>query len=536
MKSIVSALSIIALGIGLLGCPGGGGSGDSTPAFAVSTTAADFGVVGNPYISTLAVTGGTALFTWTQSGGDVLTGLSLAGTGIVSGTPTVAGNFTSTFTVTDSTGKTAIGSVLFAIHPRTDRVSVDGNGLAVSGASSAPSISGDGSLVAFVSLASFVTGVTGSQVYVHNRQTSQIEVISRDSDTTVVNAGGGVSSDPAISADGRFVAFVSQSTNLVAGVSGQQVYLRDRQTGQTTLVSRSTAGLTASAGSNNTSPAISSNGQFIAFVSNAINLVTGGISGQQIYIRDTVNGTTSLISKDNNLTPAQGNGASSTPSISSDGQVITFASVSTNLLSPAPAVAGQQIYVHDRLAGANGTTSLISKDGTGIAGDGNSSTPSISGDGRFVVFMSLATNLVVASVSGQQIYLHDRNTGTNGTNSLVSHDNNGSPAEGNGASSVPSISSNGQVITFASVSTNLLSPAPAVAGQQIYSQDRLAGANGTTGLVSKDNSVIPAVGLGASDTPSANSNGSFVAFSSSATNLVTAPPAAPSDIYIRALP
>ena len=540
MKSIATILSIIALGLGLVSCSGGGGGGggSSTPAFAISTTAADYGVVGKPYTSTLAATGGTAPFTWTVFISSVLpSGLLLNGaTGVVSGTPTAVGSFNVTFTVTDSTGKTAPGSVLFAIHPRTDRVSVDSNGLAVSGASSAPSISGDGSLVAFVSLASFVTGVTGSQVYVHNRETSQIEVISRDSDTTVVNAGGGVSSDPAISADGRFVAFVSQSTNLVAGVSGQQVYLRDRQTGQTTLVSRNTAGLTASTGSNNTAPAISSDGQFVAFVSNASNLVTGGISGQQIYIRDTVNGTTSLISKDNNLTPIRGDGPSSTPSISSNGQVIAFASVSTNLLSPDPAVAGQQIYVHDRLVGANGTTSLVSKDGTGIAGSGNSSTPSINGDGLFVAFMSLATNLVVASVSGQQIYLHDRNTGANGTNSLVSHDNNGSPAQGNGASSVPSISSNGQVIAFASVSTNLLNPAPAVAGQQIYSHDRLAGANGTTSLVSKDNSVTPVAGLGTSDTPSTSSNGSFVAFSSSATNLVTAPPAAPSDIYIRALP
>jgi Tol biopolymer transport system component len=539
MKSIASVLSIIALGLGLAGCPGsggGGGGGSTSPPFAVSTTTADFGVVGNPYTSTLSVTGGTAPFTWALSTGALPTGLSLAFTGTVTGTPVApAGNFTPTFIVTDNTGKTATGSVLFSIHPRTDRVSVDDNGQAVSGASSAPSISGDGSLVAFVSLASFVTGVTGTQVYVHNRQTSQIEVISRDSNTTVVNEGDGVSSDPAISADGRFVAFVSQSTNLVAGVSGQQVYLRDRQTGQTMLVSRNTAGQTASTGSNNTAPTISGDGQFIAFVSNATNLVTG-ISGQQIYIRDTVNGTTSLISKDNNPTPIQGNGASSTPSISSNGQVITFASVSTNLLSPAPAVAGQQIYSHDRLAGANGTTSLVSKDGNGIAGVGNSSTPSISEDGRFVAFMSLATNLVVASVSGQQIYLHDRNTGANGTNSLVSHDNNGSPAEGNGASSVPSISSNGQIITFASVSTNLLSPAPAVAGQQIYSHDRLAGANGTTNLVSKDNSVTPVAGLGTSDTPSANSNGSFVAFSSSATNLVTAPPAAPSDIYVRAVP
>jgi hypothetical protein len=136
-------------------------------------------------------------------------------------------------------------------------------------------------------------------------------------------------------------------------------------------------------------------------------------------------------------------------------------------------------------------------------------------------------------VSGQQIFLHDRNTGVNGSNSLVSHDNNGSPVQGNGASSVPSISSNGQVITFASLATNLLTPAPAVAGQQVYSHDRLAGANGTTSLVSKDNSVVPLAGNFASDRPSTNSDGSFVAFSSQATNLVAG---SGSHIYVRALP
>ena len=66
MKSIASLLSIIAIGFGLLSCTGsgGGGGGGSTPAFAVSTTAADFGVVGNTYTSTLAATGGTAPFSW----------------------------------------------------------------------------------------------------------------------------------------------------------------------------------------------------------------------------------------------------------------------------------------------------------------------------------------------------------------------------------------------------------------------------------------------------------------------------------------
>lgn len=528
MKSIASILSIMALGFGLLACSGGGGGGGgSSSAFAVSTTSADFGVVNNAYTSTLATTGGTAPFTWTLFGGALPTNLSIDQiTGVVSGTPTTAGNFTATFTVTDNTGQTANGSVLFAIHPRTDRVSVNGSGTAGGGASSAPSINGDGSLVAFVSLsANFVIGVSGTQIYVHNRQTNQVEVISRDSNTTIVNEGDGVSSEPAISADGQFVAFVSQSTNLVPGVTGgQQVYLRDRQTGQTTLVSRATSGVTSN-GVTNDAPAMSSDGQFIAFVSNATNFVTG-VSGQQIYLRDRVAGTTTLISKNNNPTPVHGNDDSSTPTISSDGRYIAFDSLATNLGTPG---GNQQIYLHDRLATANGTTSLISKDNFATAGNGASSTPSISGDGRFVAFMSVATNLV-ATFNGQQIYLHDQNTGTT---TLVSHDNSGVPVQGGGISSAPSISSNGQMVNFVSLAPNLLNPAPNVAGQQIYSYDRLAGANGTTSLVSKNDTSV--AGNLASNQPSTNNNGGFVAFASQASNLL-AGGAAPSDIYVRAVP
>jgi len=528
MKSLALVLSIIVFVSGLSGCTNsGGGGGGNASDFVVSTTAADFGVVGKAYTSTLVVTGGTAPFAWTLFGGVLPVGLSLnPGTGVVSGIPTTVETPTAVFTVTDNTGKTATGSVLFAVHPRTDRASVTGSGTAGSGASSTPSMNSDGSLVAFVSQSTnFVTGVSGSQIYLHNRQTNQIEVISRDSDASAINEGGGASSDPSMSADGRFVAFVSQSTNLVAGVSGQQVYLRDRQTGQTTLISKSSSGATSNGGVNS-SPASSSDGRYIAFVSVATNLgVAGG--NQQIYLHDRVTGITSLISKDNNAVP--GDGTSATPAINADGRYIAFASVSTNL---GTAGGNQQVYLHDRLTGTNGTTSLVSKDSVPTAGNGNSSTPSISGDGRFVAFMSLASNLI-ASVSGQQIYLHDRNTGVNGTNSLVSHDNNGSPVQGNGASSVPSISSNGQVIAFTSLATNLLSPAPAVAGQQVYSHDRSVGVNGTTSLVSKDNSVTPVAGNSASDQPSTNSAGDFIAFSSQATNLVTG---SGSHIYVRALP
>ncbi len=449
MKSIASVLLIMALGFGLLSCSGGGngGGGGNTPAFAVSTTAADFGVVGNAYTSTLAAAGGTAPFTWTLFGGALPTGsptnlLLDPATGVVSGTPTAAGNFTATFTVMDSTGQTATGSVLFAIHPRTDRISVDSNGAAGNGGSTSPSASNTGALIAFVSSATnLVTGVIGQQVYVHDWQTNQTSLVSRDSNPTVMNAGNGISSEASISSDGQLVAFVSLATNLVTGVSGQQIYVRDRQTGQTTVISKSSVGVVGTGVSS--APAISADGRYVAFVSTSTNLVTG-VSGTQIYLHDRQTGQTTLISKDNNVPPVPGNGVSATPTISSDGQFIAFASLSTNLV--AGVGANQQIYIHDRLASLNGVTSLISKDTvTTTAGNGSSAAPTINSTGQFVAYVSSATN-IMAGISGQQVYVHDRNTGANGVNSLISQDNSGTPNAGNQNSSAPSISSDGRYV------------------------------------------------------------------------------------------
>jgi Tol biopolymer transport system component len=523
---------LFAAALLISGCTdhGNGGSGGGGGTFTITTTAAPFGVVGSNYSATMATAGGTAPFTWSLFGGSLPLGLNPINpaTGAVTGIPTADGNSTVTFIVRDSTNKTATGSVLFAVHTRTDRVSVDGSGTAGNGASSSPSISEDGSLVAFASQATnLVTGVSGSQIYVHNRQTNQVEVVSRNSTVSVIQ-GDGISSAPAISSDGRFVAFVSQSTNLVPGVSGgQHVYLRDRQIGKTTLVSSSSSGVISN-GTVNGAPSINSDGQFIAFTSNATNLVSGVNNGQQIFLRDNIAGTTTLISKDNNSVPSPGNAASDHAWVSSDGRFIAFASLATNLVVVIG--SNQQIFIHDRLAGPNGTTTLISRDSGGAAANGNSSTPFVSGDGRFVTFASVATNLV-AGPTGQQIYLHDRNTGVNGTNSLVSQNNSGVPTQGgNGASSVPSISLNGQVVTFVSLSTDLLS---GISGQQVYSRDL---ATGTTNLVSRDNNLVLIPGSGVSTSPSASSDGSFVAFSSQSNNLVPVPPVAPSDIYVRALP
>jgi Tol biopolymer transport system component len=517
----------------------------------VSTTAADFGVVGNAYTSTLAATGGTAPFTWTLFGGVLPTGLSLnAGTGVVSGTPTAAGNSTVTFTVTDSTGQTATGSVLFAIHPRTDLVSTDNSTPPVPGgaASSSPSISNDGRFVAFASTANnLIPGVGGLQIYVHDWQTNQTTLISRNGIAAAPTGGNGASITPSISGDGQFVAFASNAPDLLpvgsSAVSGQQIYVYDRQVGQATLVSKTNAGVPASGGSTIASPSISGNGRFIVFVSDATNL---GAPGQQIYLYDTQasslfpNGQTILISKnDTTPTPDPGGGDSVTPSISSNGCFVAFESASANLGGPA-----NQIYVRGPLAiaGCAGIeqTTLVSKNDSDNPASGGSSNrrPSVSGDGRFIAFGSNATNLV-AGVSGTQIYLHDTQVSglfPNGQTILISkNDTTPTPDPGGGDSVTPSISSNGCFIAFGSTSTNLGSSA-----NQIYVRGPLAiaGCGGIeqTTLVSKDDSDNPANGvLGSTVDPSVNGNGQFIVFSSSSTNLIFPPPGN-RQIYVRALP
>ena len=206
MKSIASVLLIIVLGFGLLSCSGGGGGG--TSAFAVSTTAANFGVVDNAgYSSTLSATGGTPPYTWTDVG-NVLPALGLglnASTGVISGTPTTttATAYVATFLVTDSAGGTASGPVTLRLRPLTDRASVDSVGNSIAGSSNTdPAINRtDGRLIAFSSTASnLVAGVKGNQVYVHDRQTGQPSLVSKSS--ADVQGIGGTSNAPSISGNG----------------------------------------------------------------------------------------------------------------------------------------------------------------------------------------------------------------------------------------------------------------------------------------------------------------------------------------------
>ncbi len=215
-----------------------------------------------------------------------------------------------------------------------------------------------------------------------------------------------------ISADGRFVTYEANATTLVPGVSGQQIYLHDTQTsvafpnGQTTLISKDNSGV-ASDGSIKTNPAISADGRFVTYEANATTLVPG-VSGQQIYLHDTQtsvafpNGQTTLVSKNNSGTA--GDGLSKTPTISNDGRFIAFASASSNLVI---GISGAQIYRHDTqtsVAFPSGQTIPVSIDDSGVAGVGLSTAPVIIDDGSVAAFVSTAP-LVPGAAAASDIYV-----------------------------------------------------------------------------------------------------------------------------------
>jgi Tol biopolymer transport system component len=404
----------------------------------------------------------------------------------------------------------------------TELVSVSSAG--VQGNSSSygtPSISADGRYVAFYSPASnLVSGDTNGSVdiFVRDRQTGTTELVSVSSSGV---QGNGSSYSPSISADGRYVAFYSLASNLVTADTNlyEDVFVRDRQAGTTERVSVSSAG--AQGNSSSYTPSISADGRYVAFRSYATNLVSGNVNGySDIFVRDRQTGTTTRVSVAN--AGYEGNNDSSSPSISADGRYVAFASLASNLVSGAGDTNGvEDIFVRDR---QTGTTERVSVSSAGTQGNGASSSPSISADGRYVAFYSLASNLVSGDTNGTfDIFVRDRQTGTT---ELVSVSSSG--VQGNSASSSPSISADGRYVAFYSPASNLVS-GDTNGSADIFVRDRQTG---TTGLASV--SSTGAQGNGASYTPTISADGRYVAFYSPASNLVSGDTNGSADIFVRA--
>ena len=357
------------------------------------------------------------------------------------------GSFASNLVSGDTNGRVDI-----FVHDRvtgvTERVSVDSSGAEANHDSAWVSISADGSVVAFSSWASnLVTGDTNSlaDVFVHDRSTGITECVSVDMGGV---PGNNMSFFHSISADGRFVAFDSSSSNLVSGDTKnyQDVFVRDRLTGITGRVSVDSSGNQANG--NSYRPAISADGRFVAFSSSASDLVAGDSNGHiDGFVHDRSTGITELVSVDSS--GSQGNGDSHPATISPDGQVVGFMSLATNL-DANDNNSFTDVYIHDR---ASGLTECVSINTLGSAGNEDSFLPiAFSADDRFVTFSSAASDLITSDKNGSyDVFLRDRDAGVT---ERVSVDSSG--AEANAGSVGGSISSNGELVAFSSSASNLV--------------------------------------------------------------------------------
>jgi Tol biopolymer transport system component len=289
---------------------------------------------------------------------------------------------------------------------QVDRASVGSDGVRANAFSWRPAVSADGRMVAFQSGASnLVAGDTNGEfdVFVHDRQTATtVRASAGDGGRQATRVGNEA---PQLSADGRYVAFsadgplVAEDTNNVS-----DVYLRDLRAGTITRISTGTGGGQGNAASFH--PALSADGQFIAFSSVATNLVPDDTNGvTDIFIRDLASGRTERV--DFGTGGAQGNAASFRPSLSADGRYVAFSSDATNLV-PGDTNGSRDIFVRDRPAGTTQRASVRSGGAQG-PGFGSFGDPHLTGDGRYVVFNG---DVQLADPRGAAPTVHDRATGT----------------------------------------------------------------------------------------------------------------------------
>lgn len=249
------------------------------------------------------------------------------------------------------------------------------------------------------------------------------------------------------SSDGRYVAFGSAATNLVANDTNgvTDIFLRDRISGTTIRVSVGAGGAQANAASNYAS--VSDNGRIVAFVSAATNLVSGDTNGvDDVFVRDVVGGTTTRVS----LGPsgAQLNAAAAFARIESGGRYIAYSSSASNIVA-GDTNGVSDVFVADRVTLVN---TRVSVGPGGVEANGASERPSISTTGRWVAFQSTASNLIAVDANGTyDIFVRDR---TLSTTTLVSATSAG--AVGNSASLFGVISGSGGHVAFRSLASDLV--------------------------------------------------------------------------------
>ncbi|MBP6912673.1 MAG: peptidoglycan-binding protein [Candidatus Pacebacteria bacterium] len=329
----------------------------------------------------------------------------------------------------------------------TTRVSVNTAGDEADLGGSYYDISTDGRYVVFISSSTnLVAGDTNNKTDIFVRDT-QLNTTTRVSVSTAGVEGDDHASLSSMSSDGRYVAFSSNATNLVVGDTNNKgdIFVRDTQLNTTTRVSVSTAGVESNDSSQPNT--ISNDGRYVAFTSLATNLVANDINSKtDIFLRDTQTNTTTRISVDSNgLEP---NDDSYLYSYSFVYPYFVFESYATNLVAD-DTNGVQDIFIHNI---QTGETSRVSVSSAGVEGDTDSYYGTTSSDGRYVFFYSEATNLVANDTNANaDVFVHDTQTGTT---SRLSLDSNG--AEINGYSGEAYVAYSGDYLVYSTDATTVV--------------------------------------------------------------------------------
>jgi uncharacterized delta-60 repeat protein/uncharacterized repeat protein (TIGR01451 family) len=436
-----------------------------------------------------------------------------------------------------------------------------------SSASSRPRISADGNYVAFNSFASDLVvgqnelGAVTNDLFLYDVRLGTTTLVSHTHNSATTPANGAVNGGSSISADGRFIAFSSYARDHINDFSSPfgdpQVFLFDRLDSSIKLVSRSVSSATTAGDYSSFAPSISADGRYVAFVSYANDLVTGqndnGTTDEDLFLFDAITNSMTLITGTVGSTTTTANGRPLESSISGDGRFVAFQSLATDLVSSQVSFDTNNVsdvFLFDRLASPGaGRLQLVSH--ADIPSDPNSRITAATGgtsnsaiintdgsSGSFVLFQSTATNLVAGVTdnnSARDLFLFNVSTGSN---TLVSHALDSDTTTANAASgetiydvSSKAISAQGDFIAYSSAATNLVTGVTdnnSAVDAFFYNRSTgksslLSGANSST--------TVPGSG-GISHVTGISADGSAIVIESRATNLISGDTNLRPDIFL----